>query len=126
MSASATSTRRTSRIDEPLPAEDVEGYARLCAQVPTPIQAGESWWSPAEAECNIEARACDLAMPDVARVGGVTGTCAPPRRRTPPGLKVSTHNYPEVGLDLLAAAPNAHLLERRRSAGRNVRTCVYV
>src|SRR5204862_36353 len=58
-------------IEEPLPAEDVAGYARLCAAIATPIQAGESWWSPEEAERNLAAGACDLALPDVARDGAV-------------------------------------------------------
>jgi len=54
-------------IEEPLPAEDLDGYARLCAAVETPIQAGESWWSPEEAARCVAARASDLVMPDVAR-----------------------------------------------------------
>ena len=98
-------------IEEPLPAEDIDGYARLCDAIDTPIQAGESWWSPEEAERNLAAGACDLAMPDVARVGGVTGWLRAAAAAREAGVKVSTHNYPEVGLHLLAAVPNAHLLE---------------
>jgi mandelate racemase len=98
-------------IEEPLPAEDVDGYARLCAAIETPIQAGESWWSPEEAERHLAVGACDLAMPDVARVGGVTGWLRAAAAAHDAGVKVSTHNYPEVGLHLLASVPNAHLLE---------------
>ena len=98
-------------IEEPLHAEDVAGYARLCAAVDTPIQAGESWWSPEEAERNLAAHACDLAMPDVARIGGVTGWLRAAELAHAHGVRVSTHNYPEVCSHLLAAVPNAHLLE---------------
>src|SRR3954470_4705461 len=98
-------------IEEPLPAEDVAGYARLCAAIATPIQAGESWWSPEEAERNLAAGACALAMPDVARIGGVTGWLRAAAAAEQAGVPVSTHNYPEVGVHLLAAVPNAHLLE---------------
>jgi mandelate racemase len=98
-------------IEEPLPADDLDGYVRLCEAIETPIQAGESWWSPEEAERHIAARACDLAMPDVARVGGVTGWLRAAAAAAAAGIGVSTHNYPEVGAHLLAAVPNAHLLE---------------
>ena len=50
-------------------------------------------------------------MPDVARIGGVTGWLRAAVAAHEAGVKVSTHNYPEVGLHLLAAVPNAHLLE---------------
>ena len=44
-------------IEEPLPAEDLDGYARLCDAIDTPIQAGESWWSPEEAAAPPRGRA---------------------------------------------------------------------
>jgi mandelate racemase len=98
-------------IEEPLPAEDLDGYARLCAAVRTPIQAGESWWSPEEAARSVAARASDLVMPDVARVGGVTGWLRAAAVAGAAGLRISTHVYPEVSGHLLAATPGAHLLE---------------
>jgi mandelate racemase len=98
-------------IEEPLPAEDLDGYARLCAAVETPIQAGESWWSPEEAARSVAARASDLVMPDVARVGGVTGWLRAAAVAGAAGLRISTHVYPEVSAHLLAATPGAHLLE---------------
>ena len=98
-------------IEEPLPAEDLDGYARLCADVKTPIQAGESWWSPEEAQRHVAAQACDLVMPDVARVGGVTGWLRAAAAAGNDGLRISTHVYPEVSAHLLAATPGAHLLE---------------
>jgi mandelate racemase len=98
-------------IEEPLPAEDLDGYARLCAAVSTPIQAGESWWSPEEAQRSIAAHASDLVMPDVARVGGVTGWLRAAGAAGNAGLRISTHVYPEVSAHLLAATPGAHLLE---------------
>ena len=98
-------------IEEPLPAEDLDGYTRLCAAVKTPIQAGESWWSPEEAQRHVAAHACDLVMPDVARVGGVTGWLRAAAAAGNAGLRISTHVYPEVSAHLLAATPGAHLLE---------------
>jgi mandelate racemase len=107
----ALEDQHLSWIEEPLPAEDLEGYARLCAATNTPIQAGESWWSPEEAQRSLAARASDLVMPDVARVGGVTGWLRAAAAAGNAGLRISTHVYPEVSAHLLAATPGAHLLE---------------
>lgn len=94
-------------IEEPLPAQDVAGYAELTAGTKTPIQAGESWWSAEEARRNADRAATDLVMPDLARIGGVTGFL----RVAALGLPTSTHLYPEVSAHVLAAIPNAHYLE---------------
>jgi mandelate racemase len=100
-------------IEEPFPAADLDAYAKLTASTRTPIQAGESWWSTEEADRSIRARATDLVMPDVARIGGVTGFL----RVAAHGLPTSTHLYPEVSAHLLAAIPNAHYLEHLDKAG---------
>ena len=94
-------------IEEPLPAADLGGYTQLTATTKTPIQAGESWWSAMEAGLHIESRATDLVMPDLARIGGVTGFLRVAER----GLPISSHMYPEVSAHVLAALPNAHYLE---------------
>ncbi len=92
-------------IEEPLPSNDVAGYAAL--DLKTPVQLGENWWSPEEAALSIAAGASDLVMPDLARIGGVTGFL----RVAAHGLPISTHLYPEFSAHVLAALPNAHLLE---------------
>jgi mandelate racemase len=94
-------------IEEPLPANDVLGYADVTATTKTPIQAGESWWSAGEAALSVESEATDLVMPDLARIGGVTGFL----RVAAHGLPISSHMYPEVSAHVLAALPTAHYLE---------------
>jgi mandelate racemase len=94
-------------IEEPLPAADLGGYTQLTATTKTPIQAGESWWSADEARRSIDANATDLVMPDLARIGGVTGFL----RVAACGLPISSHMYPELSAHVLAALPNAHYLE---------------
>src|SRR5262249_7514758 len=89
----------------------LDGYARLCTSVRTPIQAGESWWSPEKTQRHVAAHAADLVMPDVARVGGVTGWLRAAAAAGNAGLRVSTHVHPRGSAHLLAATAGAHLLE---------------
>lgn len=98
-------------VEEPVLAEDVDGHARIARAARTPIQAGESWWSPTEAARSIAAGGSDHAMLDVARIGGVTGWLQAGALAEAAGLPVSSHIYPEVSVHLLAATPGAHLLE---------------
>jgi len=56
-------------------------------------------------------RACDLAMPDLMRIGGVSGWLEAAGIAERAGMKLSSHLYPEVSVHLLAASPTAHWLE---------------
>ena len=56
-------------------------------------------------------KACDLAMPDLMRIGGVTGWLAAAGIAQQAEMKLSSHLYPEVSVHLLAASPTAHWLE---------------
>jgi mandelate racemase len=98
-------------VEEPVAAEDVDGMARVAAAARTPIQAGESWWSPIEAARSITAGGSDHAMLDVGRIGGVTGWLQAAALAHSAGLLISSHIYAEASVHLLAATPGAHRLE---------------
>jgi mandelate racemase len=51
-----------------------------------------------------------LVMPDLERIGGVTGGCARPRSRRRRN-EMSSHLFPEVSAHLLAVTPTCHWLE---------------
>jgi mandelate racemase len=59
----------------------------------------------------IEAKACDLVMPDVARIGGVSGWMQAAGVAQAHGIPMSSHLMPEVSAHLLAATPTCHWLE---------------
>jgi len=59
----------------------------------------------------LTAAACDYVMPDLERIGGVTGWQRAARLAQSAGFKMSSHLYPEVSAHLLAATPTAHWLE---------------
>jgi mandelate racemase len=65
----------------------------------------------------IDAGACDLAMPDAMKIGGVTGWLRAAAIAQMAGVPMSSHIFPEVSVHLLAVTPTAHWLERMDLAG---------
>ena len=57
------------------------------------------------------AEACDYVMPDLARIGGVTGWMQAAGVAAAHNVEMSSHLFPEVSAHLLAATPTAHWLE---------------
>jgi mandelate racemase len=59
----------------------------------------------------LAARACDYAMPDLQRIGGVTGWLRAAALADSVGMEMSSHLFPEVSAHLLAVTPTCHYLE---------------
>lgn len=98
-------------IEEPIVYDDLEGYARLTAALKTPIQIGENFYGPRDLQLAIRNKACDLAMPDFMRIGGVTGWMQSAGIAASAGIPLSTHLYPEVAAHVMRATETAHWLE---------------
>ena len=60
-------------IEEPTRADDYDGHARIARAVRTPLSIGENWWGPADMAKSLAAGASTFGMPDVMKIGGVTG-----------------------------------------------------
>ena len=98
-------------IEEPLRHDDYRGCAELARAITTPVQIGENFSLVHDMHKAIEAHACDYVMPDLERIGGVTGWLRACALAYTAGLPLSSHLYPEVSAHLLAASPGAHWLE---------------
>ena len=98
-------------IEEPVRADDFTGCARVAREVATPIQIGENFMGPEQMAQAIAAGACDYAMPDAQRIGGVTGWMRAAALAQGAGMEMSSHLFPEVSAHLLAATPTFHWLE---------------
>jgi mandelate racemase len=98
-------------IEEPVRHDDYAGCARLAARLATPVQIGENFSTPHAMEAALEAQACDFVMPDLERIGGVTGWMRAAGIASARGIEMSSHLFPEVSAHLLAATPTAHWLE---------------
>ena len=98
-------------IEEPVRADDFAGCARVAREVATPIQIGENFMGPEQMAQALAAGACDYAMPDAQRIGGVTGWMRAAALAQAAGMEMSSHLFPEVSAHLLAATPTCHWLE---------------
>jgi len=98
-------------IEEPLRHDDYEGYARIAAEVATPIQTGENLVDTFEMARAISLRSLDFVMPDVQRIGGVTGWLRAAALAHAHGIDMSSHLFPEFSVHLLGVTPTGHWLE---------------
>ena len=98
-------------IEEPVRHDDYLAAATLAAEIATPVQLGENFSQVYDMEKALSVNACDFVMPDLERIGGVTGWLRAARVAHEAGIEMSSHLYPEVSAHLLAATPTAHWLE---------------
>ncbi|MEP0961358.1 MAG: enolase C-terminal domain-like protein [Roseobacter sp.] len=98
-------------IEEPVAFDNYAGLADLRVISPIPIQGGENHWGPGDMARAIQARALDLVMIDVMKIGGITGWIEASSLACAAGWSVSSHLFPEASVHLLCADPGAHWLE---------------
>lgn len=98
-------------IEEPIEHDNYSGCARIARELATPIQIGENFVGPNAMASAIAARAADYMMPDVSRIGGVTGWLRATSLATAARIPLSSHLLPEVSAALLAVSSTAHWLE---------------
>lgn len=98
-------------IEEPIRHDDYAGCAALARELATPIQIGENFSLLTGMEQALTAGACDYVMPDLERIGGVTGWLRAAELARARSLPMSSHLFPEVSVHLLAATPTRHWLE---------------
>jgi mandelate racemase len=98
-------------IEEPMAHHDWASHASLARALDLPVQLGENFNGVHELSGALAAGACDLVMPDLARIGGVTGWLDAARVAAVAGVPMSSHLMPEVSAQLLAATPTRHWVE---------------
>lgn len=98
-------------IEEPIRHDNYAGCAKIAAEVKTPIQIGENLLNTFEMQKAIDAKAAEYYMPDVQRIGGVTGWMRAAALAHAHNLDISSHLFPEFSAHLLAVTPTCHWLE---------------
>jgi mandelate racemase len=98
-------------LEEPIRHDDYAGAARLARELKTPVQIGENFSLPAGMAAAMEQARPDYVMPDLERIGGVTGWRQAAQLAASNKIKLSSHLFPEVSAHLLSATPTCHFLE---------------
>lgn len=98
-------------IEEPIRADDFAGCAKVAQAIRTPIQIGENFMGPEQMAQALAAGACDYVMPDLERIGGVTGWLRAAALAQGAGIEMSSHLFAEASAQLLPVTPTCHWLE---------------
>ena len=98
-------------IEEPIRHDDFTGCAEIARTLATAVQIGENFSLVYDMERALAAQSCDCVMPDLERIGGVTGWRRAAELAAARGIRMSSHLYPEVSAHLLTVTPTAHWLE---------------
>jgi mandelate racemase len=98
-------------LEEPIRHDDHAGNAALARELATPIQLGENFCGSAAMAQALAAGAADYVMPDLERIGGVTGWQRAAALAATHRIEMSSHLYPEISAHLMAVTPTAHFLE---------------
>jgi len=98
-------------IEEPVRHDDYRGCAAIARELATPVQIGENFSLPHSMEEALASKACDRVMPDLERIGGITGWQQAAALAADSGIPMSSHLFPEASSHLLAVTPTCHWLE---------------
>lgn len=92
-------------FEEPIPAQQIDGYARLCAALETPVTGGESLTTLEQFRPYLERKAYDIVQPD-AGLCGISEAMAVARAAQRYGVDLCPHSWHNG----LMAVENAHLV----------------
>jgi mandelate racemase len=98
-------------VEEPVAQENLQGLAAVRRESSISIQAGENWWFPRGFAEAIAAGASDFILPDLMKVGGVTGWMRVAAQAEAASIPMSSHLFAEASAHMLAVTPTAHWLE---------------
>lgn len=98
-------------FEEPIAYDNIDGYAKLAASLKTPVCLGENFYGPRELSRAASAKAGTFMMPDMMRIGGVSGWLRSAPIAGALGIDLSSHLYPEASAHLLRISESGHWLE---------------
>lgn len=98
-------------LEEPVAAHNLTGHAEVRSRLDTPIASGETVYTRYGIKAMIEAKACDILMPDLQRMGGLTEMRKVSALAAGYDLPVSTHIFTEQSLCFAGSVPNCCSVE---------------
>jgi L-alanine-DL-glutamate epimerase-like enolase superfamily enzyme len=98
-------------LEEPVAYQDLRGCAEVRRALMTPIAAGETEYTRYGMRAILEARAVDVLMPDLQRIGGLSEMRRVCALAAAHDIPVSTHLFTEHSLCIAGAEPNCVSVE---------------
>jgi L-alanine-DL-glutamate epimerase-like enolase superfamily enzyme len=93
-------------LEEPLPHEDIDGYAEVRDAIPMPLCTGESNYLKSDFARLLDAGVADFYMPDLMRMGGITEMVKVVHLCEAHGATVTPHLFMEHSIHVAASSPN--------------------
>ena len=97
-------------LEEPVMADDFEGYHHIAEQIHSPVVGGENHFTHHDFKPFFASGKIPILQPDIMR-GGYSELRVIAEQAQRAGLKIAPHMFPELSSHLLAAIPNASWLE---------------
>ncbi len=104
-------------LEDPLHHENLEGLAQLANALDLAVTGGENLYTLHQFRHTLEARAVDVLILDLFRVGGITPWRKAAALAEAHRVPLSGHVAPEFHLHLLAAVPHGEILEYMPRSG---------
>jgi len=98
-------------LEEPTIPDDVEGHRKIEVEGGIPVATGENLHTIYEFQKMISAGGVSFPEPDMSNIGGVTGWIKVAHLAEAYNLPVTSHGIHDLHVHLLAAVPNASLME---------------
>jgi L-alanine-DL-glutamate epimerase-like enolase superfamily enzyme len=98
-------------FEEPIPADDLDGYARLAARSTVPVAAGENCYAAGDVARFLRRDAVDILQPDRRRIGGPTGLLEVAALADAFDRPYASHGGDPAHLNVLACTPTVEYLE---------------
>jgi L-alanine-DL-glutamate epimerase-like enolase superfamily enzyme len=98
-------------IEEPLPADDIDGHVRLSSSTATPVAIGESLYSIRHFREYMQKGACSIVQVDVGRIGGITPWLKVAHAAEAFDIPVCPHFLMELHVSLVCAVQNGKYVE---------------
>lgn len=97
-------------LEEPVIADDFDGYHRIADAIQTPLAGGENHFTHHDLKPFFASGKVPILQPDIMR-GGYTELRVIANKADAAGLKFAPHLFPELNTHLMASIPNGNWLE---------------
>ena len=98
-------------LEEPVAAYDLEGHAQVRLALEMDLASGETEYTRLGMQQMIAHRACDILMPDLQRIGGLSEMRRAAALASAHNLPISTHIFTEQSLSIAGSVPNCISVE---------------